>query len=286
MTKAVGFHLTDRRVSVLRDRIRAADDGTQRRIIWFGSSVKGKADGDIDFMVLVEPASQSWGPRENIQERQRLEMVSCVPGVRLDLWVRTTDQYEEARSVIGGLEYAADRYGVTLFSRDLGRAPRVRRSVQEIRDRNVSDWMELARRLLGRAVMLARLPAEHSERRCSKTPDHYAARAAISAIGALMVWHNHEPPSKYETVQVWQERLREIDPRAAKQLDRLLSGESVGVIAAHSVLKAAVTQLSSDRRLSRMVEAMAMFLGQPTFDLAPVPPLKILGQAPRHAPIT
>jgi predicted nucleotidyltransferase len=286
MVSPVGLPLTDPRIQVLLDRIRRTDNGTQRRIIWFGSSVRGKSDGDVDIMVLVEPISESWGPRENIQERQRVESLAYVPGVLLDLWIRTTDQYEEARSVIGGLEYAADRYGVTLFSRALSRPPRIRRSIHDIRDRNVSDWMELARRLLGRAVMLAKLPAEDPERTRSKTPEHYAGRAAISAIGALMVWHNHEPPSKYETVQVWQERLREIDPRAAKQLDRVLSHESIGVIAAHSVLKAAVTQLLGDSRLSRMVEAMAMFLGQPTFDLAPVPPLKILGQAPRHAPIT
>ena len=80
-------------------RLRELDRGDFQSIIWFGSAVRRTEDqdSDIDLMILVDPLSSSWSPGDNIQERQRLDAAFLGARPRLDLWVRTVDQYEEAK---------------------------------------------------------------------------------------------------------------------------------------------------------------------------------------------
>ena len=254
------------------------DSGDFRRIIWFGSHLSGHGsdESDFDLMVLIEPSVPGWGPRDNIAERQRLESVLTLEGTRLDLWVRTVDQFEEARSVVGGLEHAADVHGEVLFSRPTRRPPQIRRSPEQIRLRNVGDWLELARRMLGRSVMLA-WPRGGYPQTSAHTPEHYARRAVSAAIGAIFVWRDNEPPSKRDDFSFWLSKLEAIDERATRSVRRELGLSAVTPTVAHGVLRAVVTHLSADRELSAITRNMVLYLGHPTRELGAVPPLKQSG---------
>jgi predicted nucleotidyltransferase len=263
-------------VQTLVRRLLLLDRGDFRRIIWFGSHPSGQASetSDVDLMALVEPSTAAWGPKENIGERQRIESAIAGSSMRIDLWVRTTDQFEEARAVVGGLEYAADAHGEVVFSRPLKRTPRIRRSPHDIRVRNIGDWLELARRMLGRAVMLRWPRPGYEQPNQVRGSEHYAHRAALAAIGAVFVARGIEPPSKKDDLSCWLTRLREIDERAARALERELTNSPVTPTVAHGVMRTVVTHLALDRQLDPIVRYMTLYLAHPTHELGAVPPLK------------
>jgi predicted nucleotidyltransferase len=96
----------------LRDAILAADGARVSRIILFGSRARGDArpDSDYDLLVIVRDASGS----EIREYRRRLYEVLRGHGATAEPWVMTEQEFEETRSVIGGLAYPASTEGVVL----------------------------------------------------------------------------------------------------------------------------------------------------------------------------
>ena len=96
----------------LKDQILAADGARVSRIILFGSRARGdaRADSDYDLLVIVRAATRA----EAREYRHRLYDALRGFGARAEPWVMTEEEFEETRSVIGGLAYPASTEGVVL----------------------------------------------------------------------------------------------------------------------------------------------------------------------------
>ncbi len=83
-----------------------------RRVILYGSRATGVARPDSDFDLLVVEAD----PVSKRQERQRLaRAVQPLPHA-IDIWVMGEQEFEETKNVIGGLAFAAHKYGLVLHA--------------------------------------------------------------------------------------------------------------------------------------------------------------------------
>ena len=101
----------DRRISdELRDRVLAARGDQVRKLILYGSRVRGTAAPDSDFDLLVVEADPVV-PRE--ERRQLRRLLADLP-VPVDVWVMGEQEFEETKDVIGGLAYPAHKYGIVL----------------------------------------------------------------------------------------------------------------------------------------------------------------------------
>lgn len=261
-------------LSAIVARIRSADAGYIQSVICFGSQASGRANShsDVDILVLVDAPELNWGPRENIAERKRLEYKIGRLPVRLDLWVRTIDQYEESRSVIGCYEYAASSTGTVLCSRPAKRIPAIRRSREDIRYGNVCAWLELSRRLLGRSVQLTTVSFVRDGRWLS--PAHYAWRACMAAMGALFVWRQIDIPSKYDELPTWLDKLRSFEPEALPKLTAAFEQVPLSANLAQALLRTVAEYLAQDERLRSRTQQLTSYLAQPVELLAAVPSLK------------
>lgn len=249
----------------LAGRIVAAGRGRVRRVAMVGSRALGTArpESDLDLVVLVELAAGAppWGPKEFQAERGRLRREAGAPPVRTDLWVRTTDRFEEARRVVGGVEWLVETEGVEVYRRPLDRPPTVRRTPGQVRRENVSAWIEHAMLALegatarGNAAALAAggAPAEARQ----------AARAAVErAVNALLVSHQLRA-DKAGGVGEMLRRLETVEPAAAAEL-RSMGAESVdAALEAHRVLAAVVHRLSADPVTARYLAGPRERLGRP-----------------------
>lgn len=269
--------------AVLDDSLRACADAIVRHsspvlrtLLLFGSRahVEHPAVSDIDLLAVIEPHSVAWGPAENIAERKRLHRLTqpqCP--VPIDLWVRTIDQFEEAREVIGGVEYLAATRGVGVYSRPSTRAALVRRSRDEVRRQNVCDLLEDARRLVGRAVQaeMARLPDGVYR---SKPAAHYAWRAIQHGVRSVFAWRQVETPEKHDDLDTVINKLRDADSRAATRLVALHQAISPTASIARATLREIASYLATDPALSPTTGHLQRWLAQPLYRLADVPALK------------
>ncbi|HEX2205156.1 MAG TPA: nucleotidyltransferase domain-containing protein, partial [Longimicrobium sp.] len=177
----------------LAGRIAAAGRGRVRCVAMVGSRARGTAgpESDLDIVVLVEPEAGAapWGPKEFRAERDRLRREVAAPPVRTDLWVRTPDRFEEARHVVGGVEWLVETEGVVVYRRAPDRPPVPRRTPEQVRRENVSAWVEHA--LLALDGTTARANASALAAGGASAGDsREAARAAVErAVNALLVAH-------------------------------------------------------------------------------------------------
>lgn len=81
------------------------------RVIVFGSGATNTAgaDSDIDLLVLLDDVKD---PRA---DSVRLRGVLRGIAVPLDVVVMSTQRFEETKHVVGGLAYAAHRYGRVIY---------------------------------------------------------------------------------------------------------------------------------------------------------------------------
>jgi predicted nucleotidyltransferase len=102
----------DRGIAVkLKDGFLAHNGARIRRVILYGSRAQGTATPDSDFDFLVVEAD----PVSKREEMRRLrEAVKDLP-VPVHVWVMGEVEFEETKSVIGGLAYPAHKYGVVLY---------------------------------------------------------------------------------------------------------------------------------------------------------------------------
>jgi type III restriction enzyme len=99
----------------LRDSILAADGVRVRRIILFGSRARGdaKPDSDFDLLVVLRGVSRE----ESRAFRTGLYEVLRGHGVVAEPWVMSEDEFEDTKTIIGGLAYPAWKEGVVLYER-------------------------------------------------------------------------------------------------------------------------------------------------------------------------
>ncbi len=102
---AVSQELTQRIVQRLEPRV--------RKIILFGSRARGEAWPDSDFDLLVVLGDVT--PREIRPLRLSLYGALRGTGVNAEPWVMGEEEFEETKSVIGGLAYPAATEGVLLY---------------------------------------------------------------------------------------------------------------------------------------------------------------------------
>jgi predicted nucleotidyltransferase len=99
----------------LKDAILQSDGGQVSRIILFGSRARGDAHPDSDFDLLVVLRSAS--AREELDYQLHLYRVLRGLGVTAEPWVMGEPEFEETKSVIGGLAYPAWTEGVVLYEK-------------------------------------------------------------------------------------------------------------------------------------------------------------------------
>jgi hypothetical protein len=232
--------------------------GRVQRVVMIGSRALGtaRADSDLDLVVLVElPAeARPWGPAEVIAERRRMQEQIGTPPVLTDLWVRTTDRYEEARGVIGGVERLVDTEGVTVYARPTQRPPVVRRSPDEVRREHVSAWVEHA---LAAYVGTLRMESGSAPPTPGqpKTAQDGARICAERAVNALLVYHQREA-SKSAGVDGMLALLPESDHRRAirwAQTGGRGGGSASGC--ARRVMAGLLERMCEDRTMRNYVSA-------------------------------
>jgi predicted nucleotidyltransferase len=234
-------------------RIVAAGLGRVRRVVLIGSRARGTArvDSDMDLVVLVEPPEEhpAWGPAEVIAERARIfRQVGLMPHPT-ELWVRTTDRYEEARSVIGGVERLVDEEGVDLYSRQVDRLPTTRCTPDEVRKQHVSAWMEHALTAFEGTLEMRTAPASSGrDPHEPRTADEAARICAARAVNALLVFHQLAG-SKAAGLSGMLALLTTRDRVTAARLQRSIAGERRPVQLARLVVGTVLRKLRDDKAM-------------------------------------
>ena len=96
----------------IRDHILAADGRAVRRVILFGSRARGEARPDSDYDVLVLVTGMDAAQRSAF--RSKLYRAVEDIGAAVEPWVMSEDEFEESKTVVGGLAYPAWKEGVVL----------------------------------------------------------------------------------------------------------------------------------------------------------------------------
>ena len=207
-------------VRALAARIVAAGAGRVCRVTMIGSRANGTAHAgsDLDLVVLIEtPANvPRWSAEQVLSEKRRIMQAVGPPPLKTDLWVRTTDQFEEARGVLGCMEHVMETEGVDVYSRPFTRPPAPRRTSEQVRCQNVRDWLDDALGDLHRASALERgAQVPRAPRPASTHPGHYARRSIQRSIVAVCVWHQAPLPAKQQPVAEAVAALRRVDEKTA-----------------------------------------------------------------------
>jgi predicted nucleotidyltransferase len=81
------------------------------RIILFGSAASGKmtSDSDIDLLVIEKFSKNT--RRESVRIRSQLRGL----GLPIDVFVMTSERFEQTKHVIGGIAYPANKYGKIIY---------------------------------------------------------------------------------------------------------------------------------------------------------------------------
>lgn len=95
----------------LKTKLLAEANGRIRRVILYGSRAQGTATSDSDFDLLVVESD----PVSKRDEMRRLRQTLRDLPIPVDVWVIGQTEFEETKSVIGGLAYPAYKYGVVLY---------------------------------------------------------------------------------------------------------------------------------------------------------------------------
>lgn len=81
------------------------------RIILFGSAAAGSMTPDSDVDLLILESSPTNTRKESIRVRGALRGL----GLSFDILVMSTDRFEEARGIVGGIAFAANTHGKILY---------------------------------------------------------------------------------------------------------------------------------------------------------------------------
>ena len=81
------------------------------RIILFGSAAAGEMTRDSDIDLLIVEAD----PGDQREESVRLRGALSGLGYPFDVFVISTEWFEESKEVIGGIAYPANKYGKVVY---------------------------------------------------------------------------------------------------------------------------------------------------------------------------
>lgn len=238
-----------------------------------GSRALGTASlgSDLDLVVLVElPAGTApWSPADNQAERSRILQQIGPTALRIDLWVRTTDRYEEAKRVVGGPEFLAESEGVVVYSGVANRPPVVRFSADQVRRQNVATWIEHALLAADRA---AKLENSCEMRREGHNPQHVSgalANVAIQrAITALLVFHQMSS-QKRDSIESMLTRLSRPEPHVAAQLRGVLGNGPPTAKTGRAVVLAVVHRFLADDGMTPYLNRVLRDVSKPVVLLRP-----------------
>lgn len=158
-----------------------------RQVVMIGSRAEGRArpGSDLDLVVVIElaPGVKPWGGEDFARSRAELQSALGRHAVPVDVRVRTTDRYAEARNVPGGVEWQATHSGVIVFEIPPLRAPVVRTPPENVRRELVSSWMSHA---VSAIEKFGESPITHSHRDLANT--------AIERLIAAVLTHEGVAP--------------------------------------------------------------------------------------------
>lgn len=231
-------------------RIVTAGRGRVRRVVLVGSRALGtaRADSDLDIVVLVETAAsvRPWGTPECAAERDRLQREVGAPPLPTDLWVRTTDQYQEARGVLGSVEAMVDTEGIDLYAEPFQRAPRVRRTPAQVRREYTVGWVTHALRALEEAYARQARVADRQRPGVAALPPDLPAHACILRAILALIFARQVPRERGDGVDALLARYSAVDEATAHAVRTDYCGDGELVLKAHAVLTRVVGQLARD----------------------------------------
>lgn len=257
----------------LASRIVAAGQDRIKRVTLLGSRAKGIAQtsSDFDLMALVEIPrdAKPWTAADDIEERRRIRQRMGPLPVPVDLWIRTTDQYEEACGVIGGFEYLAETEGVVVFSVRPERVPVVRRTPDQVRRRNVCGWLDDAHVSIRKAGNLSHLPTlRDAAERDGRDSFYHARRCVQRTMTAILVYYQ-VPSTKQDTAGEYLTRIASVAPQMEQWLRSILaSGGNITVPTAHAVLTEVVHWFTRDGAMRRYLAPLLQKLSRPVAFIA------------------
>jgi hypothetical protein len=241
--------------------------GRVRRVVMIGSRATGVArpDSDLDLVILVEIPlrAAAWRERELAAECKRLyQFVGSTP-FRIDISVRTTDQYEEGHRVVGGPEHLIATEGFVLHTLAYDRPAVVRRSPDEVRFSNVQTWIRHALLAADRAVVAENAKViggtGYAARRDARTLAQTAVERAINAVLVLHQVH----VKKCAGVQGMLARLNEVEPNTASYVGRLIGGGWQNASAAYAVARALLWHLARAEGMMPLLQPEIAKLAKP-----------------------
>lgn len=122
--------------------------GHVQMVVMVGSRAEGRArpESDLDLVVVVElpPGSRPWNGDDFVRAGLALQGALGAVRIPVDVRVRTTDRFAEAKEVPGGVEWVAAHEGIVLFERPVKRPPLVRTSKENVARELVSAWVHHA----------------------------------------------------------------------------------------------------------------------------------------------
>lgn len=260
-------------------RIVAAGQDRVRRVVMIGSRALGRArpNSDLDLLVLVElPAGAApWGSAECIAERERIvrQLPRCP--LKVELWVRTMEQYAECRRVECSLDWRVEAEGVEVYQRPVERGSIARRPDWMVRRENAFGWIAHAVRALDAAVALANSAAFQSsdtQLTVVEQSQHPARSAAVRAITALLVMHRIHA-SKHDELDFMLTRLAAKAPECAGRIRARLKSPRLTARDAYGVVQEVVRELSRDDQWASALSPIRSRLAQPTVFFTPSSPM-------------
>jgi hypothetical protein len=252
--------------SEIAQKIAAASSHEVRRVVMFGSRALGcaRSDSDLDLVVLIEPPAGGppWRSAGYAAARKQIQGKLRPTAVPTDLWVRTTDRFEEARRVVGGVEWLAEHEGVNVYSSPLRRPPEVRLSPGQIRRQNVSAWIEHA--LLALDAAAGRSRCQNPASASGRGAEVIVERAVNAALVARQVY-----AANRDGLPAMLDRLETIDRSLADRIRGLLGPGSLSTASARGVVADVVRWLCRDREMARYLERPRERLAKPMILLDP-----------------
>lgn len=243
--------------TALAGRVVAAGLGRVRRVVLIGSRARGdaRANSDMDIVVIVETplGSPRWGAEAFSAERERIQRELGPPSIRTDLGVRTTDRYEEARRVVGGLEHLVDLEGVDVHSQPSHRLPEVRCTSAQVRREHTYGWVRHARETLEHAFETQRSGGVAGPVASASGRAGAAARnTVLRALNAMLVSHGVHG-SKRDGAAGLLSKLAAVNLMSAAQFHEIAFTQPLSLQVARSALQYVVSRVLDDPEMAPLL---------------------------------